>query len=80
MGDLVYVSATDVIAGFRARTLSPVDVLEAVVDRIAAVEPIVNAFAELRLDEARESAREAERRYAGQGSAPRPLEGLPVAI
>lgn len=80
MDDLVYASAAEVLSGFRARTLSPVEVLEAVVARMDVVEPVVNAYAELRLDEARESAREAERRYDGHGPAPRPLEGLPVAI
>jgi Asp-tRNA(Asn)/Glu-tRNA(Gln) amidotransferase A subunit family amidase len=79
--DLHFLPATEALAAFRARELSPVELLEAVIARAEAVEPTVNALCHLRFDEAREEARRAEAAYAGRGpAAPRPLEGLPLAI
>lgn len=75
--DLVYLGAAEALVAFAARALSPVELLEALIERAAAVEPEVNAFAETMYDEARAQARRSERRWAA-GTA-RPLEGLPVA-
>jgi Asp-tRNA(Asn)/Glu-tRNA(Gln) amidotransferase A subunit family amidase len=80
MTELHYLSATDALRAFRARELSPVELLDAVLARAEAVEERVNALCHLFADDARAQAREAERRYAGQGPAPRPLEGLPLAV
>ncbi|MFI6585635.1 amidase [Embleya sp. NPDC050493] len=72
--------ATEALAAFRARELSPVELLDAVVERARAVEPVVNAVVETLHEQAYEAAREAERRYAGRGGGdPRALEGIPVA-
>ena len=78
--ELHYLSATEALARFRARELSPVELLKAMIERADAVEPTINAFAETRYEAALEEAREAEARYAGKGESPRPLEGLPVAV
>jgi aspartyl-tRNA(Asn)/glutamyl-tRNA(Gln) amidotransferase subunit A len=82
--DLPYLTATEALARFRARELSPVELMTAVIERAGAVEPVINAFAATRYDEALEAARAAEARYAGSGTGsgppPRPLEGLPVAV
>jgi aspartyl-tRNA(Asn)/glutamyl-tRNA(Gln) amidotransferase subunit A len=78
--DLPYLTATEALARFRARELSPVELMTAVIERAEAVEPFINAFAATRYDEALEAARAAEARYAGSGAPPRPLEGLPVAV
>ena len=43
MTDLPDFSAVDLLAAYRARTLSPVEVTQAVLDRIAAWEPVLNA-------------------------------------
>jgi aspartyl-tRNA(Asn)/glutamyl-tRNA(Gln) amidotransferase subunit A len=80
MSDLHYLSATEALARFRARELSPVELLQALIERAEAVELTINAFAETRYEAALEQAREAEARYAGKGETPRPLEGLPVAV
>src|SRR6202165_3484248 len=77
--DLHYLPATEALKLFRARKLSPVELMQAVIDRAGKVEPAINAFAETRYDEALTQAREAEARYAARGEPPRPLEGLPVA-
>ncbi len=75
--DLAYLGAREALLAFAARTLSPVELLDALIERAARVEPAVNAFAETLYDEARAEARRAERRWAA-GTA-RPLEGLAVA-
>ncbi len=80
MSDLHYLCATEVLRAFRARELSPVEVLDAVVARADAVEPVVNALLERDHEDFRAAAAAAEKRYAGGGDAPRPLEGLPVAL
>jgi Asp-tRNA(Asn)/Glu-tRNA(Gln) amidotransferase A subunit family amidase len=80
VSELHYLSATEALARFRSRELSPVELLDAVIARADAVEPTVNALCHTFYDAARAQAREAERRYAGRGEAPRALEGIPLAI
>jgi aspartyl-tRNA(Asn)/glutamyl-tRNA(Gln) amidotransferase subunit A len=78
--DLAYLSATEALARFRDRSLSPVELTEALIARAAQVEPTVNALCITYYDEALAQSREAEKRYAGQGDEPRPLEGICVGI
>ncbi|GAA4840357.1 amidase [Saccharopolyspora rosea] len=78
--ELTHLSATEARALFTSRALSPVELLRALVERAEDVEPKVNAFAERLFDEALDAARQAEARYLGKGPAPRPLEGIPVAV
>jgi amidase len=80
MNDLHYLSATEALERFRARELSPVELLDAVIARAEEVEPTVNALCHTFYDEARAQAREAEARYAGTGEPPRALEGIPLAV
>jgi aspartyl-tRNA(Asn)/glutamyl-tRNA(Gln) amidotransferase subunit A len=80
MNDLHYLSATEAVKLFKARKLSPVELMRAVIDRAEKVEPIINAFAETMYEEALAEARAAEARYKAGGDPPRPLEGLPVAV
>lgn len=80
MEDLFYLSAVEALRLFRARQLSPVELMEAVIARAEAVEPQVNAFAEHMFEAALKQAREAESRYAGKGETARLLEGIPVAV
>lgn len=76
--DLCYLSATEVLVRFRARSLSPVDYLEALIRRTEQVNPVINAYTETFFDEARAAAKRAAHSYVS--GAPRPLEGLPVAV
>jgi aspartyl-tRNA(Asn)/glutamyl-tRNA(Gln) amidotransferase subunit A len=80
MTDLHYLPATEAMRLFAARELSPVELVSAVIARAEAVEPAINAFADTHYEQALEQARQAEARYLGTGPAPRPLEGLPVAV
>ena len=76
--DLWYLSANEAMALFRARALSPVELLEALIRRAEAVEPTINAFAFTYYDEALDRARRDETKYM-KGRA-RALEGLPLAV
>jgi len=76
--ELIYMPATTLLELFKAKKLSPVEVLEAQIAQAAKVEPDVNAFSFEYFDEARVAARESEQRYM-QGNA-RPLEGITMAV
>src|SRR4029077_12639210 len=78
--DLHYISATEALSLFRSRKLSPVELLQAVIDRAEKVEPKINAFAEKRYEEALEQARAAEKGHAPRGQAPRAPGGLAGAV
>ena len=78
--DLFAASASDVLQRFRTRELSPVEYLSALIARIEAVGPTVNALGDTYFEEALEQARAAEATYTSPSKAPRPLEGLPIAV
>lgn len=78
MSELHYLDAATALRMFRTRALSPVELLESLIERTAAVNPAINAFAETLFEEALTAARDAAARYAHGGSLP-PLLGLPVA-
>ncbi len=72
-------SATEIMARIRAGRLSPVEAVEASLERIAACNPVLNAVCTVAADQAREEARTAEQRRRSGGALP-PLLGLPVGI
>lgn len=78
--DLCYLSATEAIALFRARQLSPVELMRALIDRAESVGPQINAFTDKYFEQAIEQAKEAESRYMGVGGEPRLLEGIALAV
>ena len=78
--DLCYLSATEALARFRDHSLSPVELLDALIERAEAVEPTVNALAYCHFDEARAQAKKAEARYMKTDGRLRRLEGLPLAV
>ena len=78
--DLCYLPAAEALRLFRAGELSPVELMQAVIDRAETVEPTINAFADTRYEQALAQARAAADAYAARGGQPRPLEGLPVAV
>jgi Asp-tRNA(Asn)/Glu-tRNA(Gln) amidotransferase A subunit family amidase len=78
--ELHTLSATEALRRMRARELSPVELMEAVIRRAEQVEPAINAFPHTYYEDALAAARAAEARYTGTGPRPRPLEGIPVVI
>ncbi len=78
--ELCYLSASEAIARFKSRALSPVELMRAVIARAEASEPKINAFAYRYFDEALDKAKAAEARYQKTDGRLRPLEGLPTAI
>ena len=78
--ELHYLNGVEAIERFTTRSLSPVELVSALIKRIEAVEPKVNAFTYTFFERALEQARQAEERYAGRGPARRALEGLPIVI
>ena len=80
MTELHYLSAGEAIDAFRANTLSPVELLAATFARMDEVNGKVNAITHRFDEEAMAAAKESEARYLGKGEAPRPLEGIPMAV
>lgn len=80
VSELHYITAVEAIRRFKARELSPVELMQAVIARAEAVEPRVHALADRFFDQAIDAAREAEARYSGRGRRPRVLEGIPIVI
>jgi len=77
--DLCYMPAHEALRRFRDKTLSPVELMQAVIARAEAVKDPVNAFTYTHFDEAMDLARKAEAKYA-KGQRIRALEGLPIGI
>jgi amidase len=78
--ELCYLSGSDALSRFAAHTLSPVELMRAVIRRTQQVNPKLNAITYEYFDRALKQAREAESRYSRTDGRARPLEGLPVAI
>ncbi len=72
-------TALDLVGLYRAKTLSPVEVVEAVIARHAEVEPKVNAFVVFDAEGARGAAKASEARWLKGEPAGR-LDGVPVSI
>jgi aspartyl-tRNA(Asn)/glutamyl-tRNA(Gln) amidotransferase subunit A len=73
---LCFSSLADLASGIRARELSPVDVVEAHLARIEALNPRLLAFLEVTADRARQAAKVAEAEIAA-GRYRGPLHGIP---
>jgi aspartyl-tRNA(Asn)/glutamyl-tRNA(Gln) amidotransferase subunit A len=71
-------SAEDLLAHYRAKTLSPLEALHAVTDRIATENPAINAFAAMN-PQALQAARASTARWA-KGQSQGTLDGVPVTV
>jgi aspartyl-tRNA(Asn)/glutamyl-tRNA(Gln) amidotransferase subunit A len=77
--ELAFLSATHLVEGFRKKTLSPVDVTQAIVRRLERLEPKLNAFVLRDPEGALKAARASEARWQ-QGKPLGLLDGVPVTI
>ena len=79
MTDLHWASVADLARLIATKEVSPVEVVRAHLDRIAALDPRLRCFITLTADEALEAARAAEGELAA-GSSRGPLHGVPFAL
>jgi amidase len=77
--DLCYMSATEALSLFKRRWLSPVELMQAVIERAEAVNGKVNSLTETFYDQALEQAKAAETKYRKRDKVGA-LEGLPLAV
>jgi amidase len=77
--ELAYTTVVELAGRIRRRELSPVEVLEATIERIQTRNPSLNALVHLAFDDARAAAREAEAALTS-GEAVGLLHGVPAAL
>lgn len=77
--ELCFTPATELSRLIRARELSPVEVVDAVLGRIDRLNPTLNAYLTVTADLARREAKEAEGR-AIRGALRGPLDGIPYSL
>src|SRR5262245_606148 len=77
--DLCYLTATEALRLFKAKKLSPVELMTAVIARAEKIQDEYKPFTFTYFDEAMDLARKAEARYA-KGGKTGALEGLPIGI
>ncbi|PYV98507.1 MAG: hypothetical protein DMG86_16155, partial [Acidobacteria bacterium] len=79
MPDLTFLSATSMAEQIRQKKLSPVELVEAHLAKIARLNPQLNAFVQVDADTALRQARVAEHSVT-QGQSLGPLHGVPLSI
>jgi aspartyl-tRNA(Asn)/glutamyl-tRNA(Gln) amidotransferase subunit A len=78
-GDLAGLTLAQAAEAVRERRVSPVELTDACLEHIQAVEPRINAFIAVTAESAREAARQAADEIAG-GNYRGPLHGIPLAL
>ena len=76
--DLCYLDACEVLQRYKKREVSPVDVLQAQIERFEQIGGEINPFTQCRFERAQQQARLAEQAYMRNEA--RPLEGVITAI
>ena len=79
MESLLYKPAWELAELIRNRAISPVELMEKTLERIEALNPLINAFVELRADQAMEEAK-AMGTLIADGMSPGPLAGIPLGV
>jgi Asp-tRNA(Asn)/Glu-tRNA(Gln) amidotransferase A subunit family amidase len=79
MSKIIFGTIAEIAEGIRAKKFSPVEVVDAHLERIAALQPKLNAFVHLDGEGARKQARVAEAALM-RGDGVRPLHGVPLTI
>lgn len=79
MNEILELTAVELVRAYRGRSLSPVEVMRAVLERVHALNGQVNAFRELDEAGAQRSAAESEQRWL-RGAPQGRLDGVPVSV
>ncbi|HYF58883.1 MAG TPA: amidase [Burkholderiaceae bacterium] len=77
--DIAFLSATELVAAFRDKRLSPVEVARVVLDRIDRLNPTLNAFVLVDHEAAMRDARASEARWM-RGEPAGPVDGVPASV
>jgi len=77
--DLLYTPAVELAARIRRKELSPVELVDAVLARIEATQPVINAFITVTAETARTEAKAAEQAVMA-GRPLGPLHGIPFSV
>ncbi len=77
--EVAFLSATELVAAYRRKTLSPVEVTTTLLRRLERLEPKINAFVLVARESALDEARAAEARWM-KGTPMGLLDGVPVTI
>jgi Amidase len=77
--DLCFMPATELVARYATKSLSPVEVTRAVLDRIRALNPRLNAYCLVDEAGAHAAARASEARWL-KGEPAGPVDGVPASI
>ena len=78
-GDIPYLSATELSELIKNKEVSPVEAVEAYLERIDRLDPTLHAYITVTRDEALQAARESEQALA-RGEYRGPMHGIPVAV
>src|SRR3989442_1345125 len=77
---LAWLPATELAALIKRKKVSPVEVVDGVLDRIRTINPRLNAFVTLTEESARREAKVAERALMKRGARLGPLHGVPFSV
>ncbi|MGH6916509.1 MAG: amidase family protein, partial [Geminicoccaceae bacterium] len=77
--DAALLSATELLAHYRRKTLSPVEATQAVLDRVERFDGAINAFCLVDEERALAAAGESEARWQ-RGAPSGPIDGVPATI
>ena len=77
--DICFLSVTEMVEAIKTKSLSPVEVMDAILSRVEQLNPRINAYCTLVIGTARVQAKEAEAMVM-RGEHLEPLHGIPVSI
>ena len=77
--DIPFLSAVELASYIEAKQVSPVEAVEAYLERIESIDPKVNAYITVCAEQARQDAHQAEAEIQ-RGGYRGPLHGVPVAV
>jgi aspartyl-tRNA(Asn)/glutamyl-tRNA(Gln) amidotransferase subunit A len=72
-------SASDLTLGYASGEWSPVEVIDAILDRVEKVNPLINAIVTIDFEGARAAAKASETRWK-RGAAIGPFDGVPISV